>query len=143
MKRSLIRLLGRCLIAVFLTAQFAVAAYACPVMMQAGVSGVVHQADEIAADVTTVSPLMADCGDALGSGDAALPNLCAAHCEAGQQLSQAAFHVTPIDSWPVVLYDLTQLPPRLPPVGRPAAASISALVAAAPVHAILHCVRRT
>ncbi|WP_418316936.1 hypothetical protein [Piscinibacter sakaiensis] len=136
MNRTLLRTIARWLIAALLGVQFAVAAYACPALAQATSSA----GDEPAAAMIEM-PAMADCGDVLGAVDPLLPNLCAAHCEADQQSSHSASVAVP-PAIPVPLYELAP-PLLLGWLERPAAASPSALVAGAPPHAILHCVRRT
>ncbi len=135
MSRTLLRSIARWLIAALLGVQFALAAYACPALAQA-----TDGADDHLVVATGLPPL-ADCGDATGAVDPLLPNLCAAHCESDQQSSHTASFAVP----PAIAVELYEIlpPPLLGYLERPAAASSSALVAATPPHAILHCVRRT
>jgi len=81
-----------------------------------------------------------NCDDMIGAMDASSPNLCAEHCKQGQQSDKAPTLNAPA----AVLTTLyaTPLVPELAPPPRSAAATLSALVAASPPHAILHCVYR-
>jgi hypothetical protein len=115
-------------------AQMAVAAYACP-----GMASVRN-----AAAVPEVATAMAHCDGMNGKAghvlDPDAPNLCAEHCKQGQQSDQAAMLNVPAAVM-VLRYATPVLPVKAAPP-RPAAASISALVAASPPHAIAHCVHR-
>src|SRR5438552_19186798 len=73
--------------------------------------------------------------------DQASPNLCVEHCHTGQQSADqvAAPAVSP--ALLTSLYTLSPTPQPAWPSGPPAA-SLSALVAASPPHAILHCCLR-
>jgi len=144
MRRNWVRAVARGLVGVVLMAQLAIAAYACPALSVAKVANV---PEALASEMGAAEPGMpmaggANCDDmAGGSIDPSAPNLCAEHCKVGQQSDQAqtitvpAVVLTPLYATPLV--PQTALPPRI------AAATMSALVAASPPHAILHCVFRT
>lgn len=134
MTRQFLRMVCRALVGAVLLAQLVVSAYACP-----------RLSADAASSATAAQP-MANCDDmrddrgdgmAEGSMDPAFANLCAAHCQQGQQSDQAASLTVPA----VLLTALYVTPMRPEPlVGpRPAAAATSALVAASPPHTILHC----
>ena len=145
MTRSSLRAVARVMVGVVLMAQMAIAAYACPVLSTATADAQTSarataqdQSDAAGAAVAMVS--QGNCDDMVGAMDPSSPNLCAEHCKVGQQSDHAstlnvpaavlsALYVTP-------LVPETALPPR------PAAATMSALVAASPPHTILHCVFR-
>lgn len=133
MKRGVLRDLARALIGVLLFAQLAVAAYACP--------GLALKAPEAAMSTGSVmSAAMPDCDDMVGAMDPQSANLCAEHCKQGQQTDH-----TPTLTLPAAvlaaLYETSPAPPgKVAP--RPVAATLSALVAGSPPHAVLHCVYR-
>jgi hypothetical protein len=91
-------------------------------------------------DVGVPMAQASNCDDMVGAMDPSSPNLCAEHCKVGQQSDKAPTLNAP----PVVLTALyaTPLVPETAPPPRPAVATLSALVAASPPHAILHCVYR-
>jgi hypothetical protein len=136
MSRALLRRVAACLAGVLLSAQVAIAAYACPGMASAPVDP--HEvANEPAMPMVNCDGMSGASGAAL---DPAAPNLCAEHCKYGQQSDQAGTLSAPTAAL-ALLYAVPPLPAHaIPP--RPAAASISALVAASPPHAIAHCVYR-
>ena len=136
MTRSAVRMVARGLVGVLLFAQMAIAAYACPGLASA-MAGDMQRGD---ASVAAKSAQMANCDDMAGSMDPSSANLCAEHCKVGQQSDQAPTLNVPA----VVLTALyaTPLVPATAPPPRVAAATMSALVAASPPHAILHCVYR-
>jgi hypothetical protein len=127
MTRRFLRAVGRALIGVVLFAQLSVSAYACPGVSAAGT-------------LATTLPSAMDCEDMTGAMDASSPNLCAEHCKYGQQSD----HAPTLNAPAAVLTALYAMPvvPETAPPARPAAATLSALVAASPPHAILHCVHR-
>jgi hypothetical protein len=146
MTRNLLRKLARALVGVVLLAQMSIAAYACP-----GISSAL-QASRPAATLGTPTAEPADtaalrmaseappCDDMVGAMDPTSSNLCAEHCKYGQQSDRSATVSVPAAAL-VALYATPVMPERvLPP--RPGAAPMSALVAASPPHAILHCVYR-
>ena len=82
------------------------------------------------------------CADMVGATDTASGNLCAEHCKYGQQSDRASTLAVPAVLLSA-LYPMTPWAPETAPPPHPAAASLSALVAASPPHAILHCIFRT
>jgi hypothetical protein len=141
MRRSLLRAIARWTVGILLFGQLAISAYACqvlsgPGMGQESINNLPVDSERGSIDAHTT----AGCGD-VSLVDQTSPNLCVEHCRFGQQSDHTPSVVVPV-AWPVVLYDL-RLPP-MPMAGhRPAGPSLSALVAASPPHAILHCVLRT
>jgi hypothetical protein len=133
-KRGLLCGLARGLIGVLLFAQLAVAAYACPGLATKAPAAVMASAGA-ATDVQ-----MPDCDDMVGAMDPESANLCAEHCKQGQQSDQASTLLLPMAMLTALYTTTPALPGKTPP--RPAAAMLSALVAASPPHAILHCVYR-
>lgn len=148
MTRRLKQLICRLLVGVFLFAQMAVAAYACPQLSPAGfrqasASAMVSEGAPIASEVSAAgtddNPVMnmAACCDGMDQPDPDNPNLCAEHAHFGQQSDQ-----TQIPTLPTVLlvslYVVSTIPELNVPT-RPAAASASFFAAASPPHAILHC----
>ncbi|MDZ7854801.1 hypothetical protein [Sphaerotilus sp.] len=148
MKRSFLLTICRMLIGVVLFAQFAVAAYACPGLSVAGtpkpgmVIPVVAEVQSMGTDRVSITLAAMDCDDMAGSMDPSSANLCAEHCRQGHQSDQAATLTLPA-ALLTALYrlPLAPEPPALSP--RQAAEEVSALAAASPPHAILHCCFRT
>jgi len=136
MTRRLLRRVAAGLVGVLLCAQMAVAAYACPLLASAMTPGV-HNGDAM---VAPAAAPMANCENLTGAMDPSSPNLCAEHCKHGQQSDQAATLNVPAAVL-TALYATTPVAVTAPP-SRPAAATLSALVAASPPHAIAHCVYR-
>jgi hypothetical protein len=130
MTRSFLHVICRILIGAVLFAQLAVSAYVCPRLSAAG------------RPMATTPPATMDCDDMAGSMDPSSANLCAEHCRQGHQSDQAATLTLPA-ALLTALYrlPLAPEPPVLSP--RQAAEEISALAAASPPHAILHCCFRT
>lgn len=150
MTRGLMRMVARGLIGLLLFSQLAIAAYACPAlsaslagdsssaMSMSMAQGVVAATDDTRGPAMQGSP----CADMVGATDTASGNLCAEHCKYGQQSDHASTLAVPAVLLSV-LYPMTPWVPATASPPRPAAASLSALVAASPPHAILHCVYRT
>ena len=67
-------------------------------------------------------------------------NLCAEHCKQGKQSDLAPTLTAPVAMLTALYATTPTQPGKAPP--RPAAATLSALVAASPPHAVLHCVFR-
>ena len=136
MTRSTTRMVARALVGVLLFAQLAIGAYACPALTPA-VEADIQRGDASAA---AASAQTANCDDMVGAMDPSSVNLCAEHCKYGQQSDQALTLNVPA----AVLTALyaTPLAPEMAPPPRPAAATMSALVAASPPHTVLHCVYR-
>ncbi len=80
---------------------------------------------------------MADCAGMAGPMDPEFANLCAEHCHHGQQSDRAATLTVPA-ALLTALY-ITPLAPEPAVAPRPAADTTSALAAASPPLAILHC----
>lgn len=143
MTRKFLRSIAAGLLAMLLFAQMAIAAYACPGLSPERVMKLQVTSHAASNDLTS-NALMAsagahgtNCEDMAGEMDLSAPNLCAEHCRFGQQSDQ-----TPPLALPAILLNVRYVLPSLsgaalPP--RPHAAEISALAAAAPPHAILHC----
>ena len=136
MSTRLLRSVCRALIGVVLLAQLAVSAYACPGVSSAAGMRMASGAGAGAVAVATSNP-MPDCEGMTAAMDPAFAALCAEHCHHGQQSDHAATLAVPAP----MLTALYQTPPAPEPgvAPRPAAASTSALAAAFPPHAILHC----
>lgn len=140
MTRSLLRTVCRVLIGVVLMAQLAVSAYACPGLaaskLQVPYVDAVDVMQPHAAD-GVVAGQMVNCEEMAGMMDPSFSNLCAEHCHQGQQSDHAATLTVPA-VFLTALY-LTPLAPEPTAVPRPAADAVSALAAATPPLAILHC----
>ena len=131
MTTRMLRTLCRALIGVVLLAQLVVSAYACP-HLSSGAG--MNTANDAAA--ATRQP-MPDCEGMTAAMDPTFAALCGEHCHHGQQSDHAATLAVPAP----VLTALYETPPAPEPgvAPRPAVASTSALAAAFPPHAILHC----
>lgn len=141
MTRGFLRSVCRVLIGVVLTAQMAVSAYACPGLATttamptppvASVSGEQKAVVDRAAVQQAV-----DCADMMAAMDPSFAKLCAEHCHQGQQSDHAATLTVPA-ALLTALY-ITPLASEPAAVPHPAADAASALVAATPPLAILHC----
>jgi hypothetical protein len=140
--RSFSRSVCRALIGVVLLAQMAVSAYACPGLSSGAKMGgpmsSVSSMDVADKALTKVADQQAaDCAGMAGPMDPEFANLCAEHCHHGQQSDQAATLTVPA-ALLTALY-ITPLAPEPYVAPRPAAAAKSALAAASPPLAILHC----
>lgn len=145
MTRSLLKALARCLVGVLVAAQMVIAAYACPALLApSAADGQMPPASTLAdgrsADNAVPMTAASNCDEMAGSLDPASPNLCAEHCKYGQQSDHAATLNAPVAVL-MALYEMPPVPETALP-RRPAAATLSALVAASPPHAVLHCVYR-
>jgi hypothetical protein len=125
--RQCLRTLCRVLIGVLLLAQLAVSAHACPRL-----SAAAQRHMPMAAVAATPH-----CDGMAGPRDADLANLCAAHCQQGQQSDQAATLAVPA-ALLNALYVIA-LAPEPAAAPRPAVDAANARAAASPPHAILHC----
>ena len=132
MPTRLLRTVCRALIGVVLLAQLAVSAYACP-----GVSPMAGMNLASGAGAAAPRHAMPDCEGMTATMDLAFAALCAAHCDHGQQSDHAATLAVPVPLLTALYQTLRAPEPGVAP--RPAAASTSALAAAFPPHAILHC----
>ena len=139
MTRFFLRGSCRALIAVLLFAQLALAAYACPAMSPAASIEAPTEApmatDGNPAGAALPGQQATDCAGMAGPMDAQFANLCAEHCHPGQQSDQAATLNVPV----ALLKALYTTRLVAEPSPSPAAAEPSALVAASPPLAILHC----
>ena len=145
MTRSFLRMVSRGVVGVLLFAQMAIAAYACP-----GLSSAPKVDTEMSANLAsqgasntasgTVDAMGSNCDDMAGMMDPSSANLCAEHCKYGQQSDHSSTITVPA----ALLTELYVTPsvPDMAPLPLSAAATLSALVAASPPHAILHCVFR-
>lgn len=144
MSRTFKRWVCRALIGLLVFMQLAVAAYACPSLSPssshfqqeqiAGENGVQSMAGMAIADSENG---IVDCDQMADGLDKNAPNLCAEHCRYGQQSDQTSTLTVPA-ALLMALY-FAPLVPNLTAELRPAAATPSALIAASPPHAILHC----
>lgn len=132
LKRRVVRAIALGLAGAVLMAQAALAGYACPSM-----SGAI--ADD--AGFTSEAAAQVRGGDAFDMTDPAAPGVCAEHCKVGQQSNLVANLALPAS----VMAELYTAPPaRATASVSPRAADwLTAIIAASPPHAILHCVRRT
>jgi len=145
MTRSFLKAVARGLIGVVLMTQMIISAYACPALslpLPAMQMPIVSASTDEPGTATADMPMAqtSNCDDMAGAMDTASPNLCAEHCKVGQQSDHA-----PTLNVPAVVLTALYVTPLVPvkaPLPRPAAATLSALVAASPPHAILHCVHR-
>ena len=143
MTRSFLRSVCRALIGVVLLAQMVVSAYACPGLatgatMNMSTASPASTRDDASHDIATTAMAQAtDCAEMAGPMDPDFANLCAEHCHHGQQSDQAATLTVPA-ALLNALY-ITPLAPEPYVAPRPAAAATSALAAASPPLAILHC----
>jgi hypothetical protein len=128
--RSLNQLICRVLIGVFLFAQMAVAAYACP--------GLDPAARAPAAAPSAPPGAMPDGCDEV---DTQAANLCAEHCKFGQQSSDTGTAPAVMAPALAVLYVLAPDPASAGARCRPSPPGELA-AATSPPHAILHCVLR-
>ncbi len=142
MTRSFLRSVCRALIGVVLLAQMAVSAYACPGLSSGStMNGSMPAAGSMDGAAMVLAGAAdqraADCAGMAGPMDPEFANLCAEHCRHGQQSDQAATLTVPA-ALLTALYN-TPLAPEPAVAPRPAADSTSALAAASPPLAILHC----
>lgn len=146
MTRAFLKAVARGLIGVVLMTQMIISAYACAAISQPLATKMQMPAASASADEQSSAnadrPMAqtSNCVGMAGAMDASSPNLCVEHCKVGQQSDHAPTLNVPT----VVLTALyvTPLVPVVAPLPRPDAATLSALVAASPPHAILHCVHR-
>ncbi|MEO8058319.1 MAG: hypothetical protein ABI671_08315 [Burkholderiales bacterium] len=140
LSRALRKSIGRLLIGVMLFAQLAVASHACPVLKGAGATAMGSMSKPILVAAADAAAMPPGCEQL----DPNAANLCAEHCQQGQQRADTA-------AAPVValipltfLYLLPLEPEHTLGSGRSFPALDARLDAALePPHAILHCVFRT
>lgn len=137
MRMHWLRAVARGLIGVLFTVQMAVVAHVCPANLQLlSQTNLQDEPSDVPAPATMVAGTNCHVGAPL---DPAEPNLCAEHCRFGQQIDVSK------PSVPAPVLAALYLTPPVPDTAVrpcPAPATLSALVAAAPPHAILHCVYR-
>jgi hypothetical protein len=123
------RFIARLLVGVLLFAQMAIAAYACPVMLDGATHGTGPSAVMGMGDAAEVQS---------GGMDSDLPNLCLGHCQYGQQNADSTSS-PPLPA--AVLTSLYVLPSLEQSTGlaRPLATASGPPSLADPPHAILHC----
>lgn len=146
MTRSFLKTVARGLVGVVLMTQVIISAHACPAMVTPAAADMRMPASSPMADeqggANADMPMVqtSNCDDMVGASDSSSPNLCAEHCKYGRQSD----HAPTLNAPAVLLTALYAMPlvPETAPLPRPAAATLSALVAASPPHAILHCVHR-
>lgn len=140
MTRRWLRAVASGLVGLLLFAQLTMAAYACPGMAMAAAADGRPPVAGSPVTAAGVDIQMPDCDDVVGGMDPEFANLCAEHCKQGKQNDQAPTLNVPA----ALLTALYATAPALLSVRapRPAATTLSALVAASPPHAILHCVFR-
>lgn len=146
MTRSFLRAVARGLVGVVLMAQIAISAYACPGVLSSTATNMqmppagASPEERVGADAGMPMANISNCADMGGTMDSSSPNLCAEHCKYGQQSD----HASTVNVPSAVLTALYVIPvvPVQATSPRPAAATLSALVAASPPHAIVHCVHR-
>ena len=151
MTRRLKRLFCRLLIGTLLFAQMAIAAYACPQLSPTGFSqpsaapamasmGKQAGPNRATAGSATMTPAadMPPCCDGMGRSDPNNPNLCAGHCQFGQQSDQTRTPTMPAALLTRSFYTVSPAPEPTAPT-RPVATSAGILAATSPPHVILHC----
>lgn len=138
------RAVARVLIALMLMTQLVIASYACPSLLSADPPAEAGQVFTrwFATGLTSVADGSMDASDAGSMPWPESPLLCGEHCKVGQQSDLATTIQVPT---PLIAlrYVIPAVPPLPAPPRRPVPAELDALVAAAPPHAILHCVLRT
>ncbi|MEO6362506.1 MAG: hypothetical protein ABIO71_04695 [Caldimonas sp.] len=143
LSHALRKSIGRWLIGVLLFAQFAVAAYACPNVAKAASVAAGITAAVVIDGVPAPLPVAAHGSPVCDQIDHDAANLCAEHCQPGQQRADTVPMPTLLAAVGALSYPLQLEPVHLPPFGRSFAPSGASLAAALPpAHAILHCVLR-
>ena len=130
------RSICRWLVGIIVSAQLAVAGFACAAIPGARM----HVPAGSGAGAMLASGSLAP-GPSGGGTDSASPNLCVAHCQYGQQNLDSSSEV---DVPPALLTTLYMLPPPSDgaALALPLAAPRHPAAAAGPPHAILHCCLR-
>lgn len=139
--RAIRKTVSRLLIGVLLFAQLAIASYACPGLSAISSTGAPDATASARVQAAVEpSPSMAGCEQI----DASAANLCAGHCQHGQQSADTAPVPVVHAAIPTFLYSLPIEPEHLLGSGRShPAPDVSLAAAPPPPHAILHCVFRT
>lgn len=118
-------------------AQMTVAAYACTGVQSVSMSGAMGSGT----DLTRVDAAMTGPGDGVSGHaamDPALPNLCAAHCQGGQQNADGKPAPSVPAAMPMSLYP-SVLAPLSADIRRASTAPDDPPPKADPPHAVLHC----
>jgi hypothetical protein len=139
MPRAIRRAIVRTLIALFLLAQMMVAAYACPRMTSEGADKWMT-ADATPYGAAAISDAANQTKDMPAGCDGTMvdtANLCAAHCQAGDQATDAAQSFA-IPANALSSFYVVQLPSVSSSLDRSSTPS-EAIDAHPPPHAILHC----
>ena len=139
MSRKLLRSIAWTLIGFLLFAQMAIAAYACPGQTLPKMQGMeLVNGNFVETVIPAAVDQMANCEDmAVAAMDLDNANLCASHCQFGQQNHQASTLTVPVALFLALYVNLST--PVTGSALRPTAISKGALVAASPPHTILHC----
>lgn len=142
MTRKSLRSVCLALVGVLLFAQMAIASYACPALssmtsleMQSSGTTYVDSGDAM---LPSASNQGINCEDMAVGMAAPTANLCAEHCHFGQQSSDTPTITVPL-AMLTTLYVMPLAPEPVSSLRRPTLGASSALVAASPPHAILHC----
>jgi len=131
------RFIARLLVGVLLFAQMAVAAYACPVMLNGSANRPGHSASMGMGDVAAMHS-SGEMEASFGGMDSDLPNLCFGHCQFGHQNTDSTSPPTPSVAMLTSLYTLPSLEQSVG-LARPLATASGSPSTADPPHAILHC----
>ena len=140
MNHRFLRRVARVVVGAVLLAQWAVSAYACPGLPSSAAAMTLPAVGSMDADTALDAAAVQQvvpCEDMMGAMDPSFANLCAAHCQQGQQSDHAASLTVPA-ALLTALY-ATLPAPDISIAPRPAADTASARAAAEPPHAILHC----
>jgi len=134
--RSMNRLVARLLVGVLVLAQVALSAYACPVMPAGSASGMATAT--MAGEGTRPERVVDGMPAEAWRLDPAQPNLCAAHCQSGQQNVDGKPASSAPPALPAGFYPAVQWAPLA--ISAPAPAWLEPpSPAASPPLAILHC----
>lgn len=139
MTRTVKRNLGRVLIAALLFAQMMVAAYACPVLASPGAveRPLYATATKAVGDLSKAASHAAGMPDGCDGMSLDSPNLCVAHCQAGDQNIDAA-QTPAAPAYMASSFYVVSFPSAPGELDR-SATPIEGINAIPPPHAILHC----
>ncbi len=133
------RFVARLLVGVLLFAQMAVAAYACPVMLNGSANRPGHSEFMGMGDVVALHSSGMEANS--GGMESGLPNLCFGHCQFGYQNADSTSSPTPPVAILTSVYTLPSLE-QSAGLARPTATASGPPSLADPPHAILHCCLR-
>jgi hypothetical protein len=131
------RFVARLLVGVLLSAQMAIAAYACPVMLNGSTHSTAPSAVMGTGDVAEMQSGGMET-KLVGGMDSDLPNLCLGHCQYGQQIADSTSSPSLAAVLLTSLYTLPSLE-QSAGLARPIATASGPPSLADPPHAILHC----